>query len=807
LTSFTITPGTHPLVEELILTNNQIISFETLSQSIFPQLTDLEISQNSLSILDVSNMPMLVNLNCNTNSITSLDVSVNASLDMVNASNNSLTAFTAVGNTSLTNLNLKHNDLTMLDLSSNLNLGTVDASDNNLTIFTAEGNTGLVNLNLRNNQFTTLSFTNVQNLTELDCSFNSNLDVLNVTGLLNLEKLYCDYNNLNALDLASNINLTQLSCSNNNLSELDVGSNANLRSLTCSANNMSFIDVTNLSLLNTISCEDNNYTSLDFSQNTSLTGVYAGGPELIYLNIRNVARIRRTNTCCEGWYSCTFAFYIDTSPNLAYICVDQSEASIVNSIIGNAGIEDVSVSTYCPYYPGTEFYAVEGENKIDTNADGCDANDYLYPNLKYNLSNGVESDTYISNDTGTFSIPLFGGSHAITPILENTTYFAITPSSIIVDFPTDLSVLEQDFCITPLGDYNDLEVLVVPIDEAIPGFDSEYKIIYKNIGTTALSGDLSFNFNSSNDYVTYLTSNPLATSNINNILSWDYIDLLPFEEREIDTSFNLNTPTDPSFPLNSGDQLSFSVVVNSGQIDETPQNNVFDLNQTVVNSFDPNDIRCLEGEHILPEHVGEYVHYIIRFENLGTANARNVVIEDYIDETKFDVSSLVPLDGSHSYYTRIDNNDLVRFIFEDINLPFDDANNDGYVVFKIKTLDTLVLGDEFANQAEIYFDFNAPIITNNYTTEVAEDNLSISDFDQIEFRLYPNPASNSIKIISNSTIEQISILDINGRLMKKMVINEQKPQYAIDVENLTYGIYFLQIQSNTSRKTSKFVKD
>jgi hypothetical protein len=36
----------------------------------------------------------------------------------------------------------------------------------------------------------------------------------------------------------------------------------------------------------------------------------------------------------------------------------------------------------------------------------------------------------------------------------------------------------------------------------------------------------------------------------------------------------------------------------------------------------------------------------------------------------------------------------VEFIFQGIQLPFDDANNDGYVVFKIKSKNTLAIGDE-----------------------------------------------------------------------------------------------------------------
>src|SRR5690606_35858803 len=63
----------------------------------------------------------------------------------------------------------------------------------------------------------------------------------------------------------------------------------------------------------------------------------------------------------------------------------------------------------------------------------------------------------------------------------------------------------------------------------------------------------------------------------------------------------------------------------------------------------------------------------------------NVVVKDVIDEAKFDVNSLVPLSGSHPFQTRIKPGNIVEFFFENINLPFDDESNDGYVVFKIRT--------------------------------------------------------------------------------------------------------------------------
>ncbi len=54
--------------------------------------------------------------------------------------------------------------------------------------------------------------------------------------------------------------------------------------------------------------------------------------------------------------------------------------------------------------------------------------------------------------------------------------------------------------------------------------------------------------------------------------------------------------------------------------------------------------------------------------------------------------------------TKISETNKVEFIFENINLPFDDATNDGYVAFKIQTNPSLVVGDSFSNTASIYFD-------------------------------------------------------------------------------------------------------
>ena len=257
--------------------------------------------------------------------------------------------------------------------------------------------------------------------------------------------------------------------------------------------------------------------------------------------------------------------------------------------------------------------------------------------------------------------------------------------------------------------------------------------------------------------------------------------------------------------VNGGDVLTYSATISSAATDDVPNDNTFVLNQTVVNSYDPNDKTCLEGTTITPEKVGEYVHYMIRFENTGTANAQNIVVKDMIDTAKFDVSSLVPMKGSHSFVTNISSGNKVEFIFENINLPFDDANNDGYVAFKIKTKPTLVNGDTFSNTASIYFDYNFPIITNTATTTIAA--LSNQDFEFSNyFTLYPNPVHDVLHIDGKEAIaiSSVSIYNAVGQLV--VVIPNAQNTKTIDVSNLTTGHYFIKVNSDKGTSNTKFIK-
>jgi uncharacterized repeat protein (TIGR01451 family) len=213
----------------------------------------------------------------------------------------------------------------------------------------------------------------------------------------------------------------------------------------------------------------------------------------------------------------------------------------------------------------------------------------------------------------------------------------------------------------------------------------------------------------------------------------------------------------------------------------------------------------LEGDVITPDLIGEYVHYLIRFENTGTYPAENVVVKDMIDLTKFDISTLIPTKASHDFVTKISDGNKVEFIFENIQLPFDDANNDGFVAFKIKTLSTLKVGDSFQNEANIYFDYNFPILTN--AAKSTFQTLATLDFAFTDyFSLYPNPVNEILNIGKNNPIEvkSIAVYDILGQII--IAVPNAKTVSIIDVSKLSSGNYFLKMNTNKGTSNVKFIK-
>lgn len=445
-------------------------------------------------------------------------------------------------------------------------------------------------------------------------------------------------------------------------------------------------------------------------------------------------------------------------------------------------------------------YTIQGNVRFDSDNNGCTASDPSMPNQRITFNNGLGSGTLVANSSGFYSYyDVTVGNNSFTPVLENPSYFTVSPPSASVNISSPTAIIIQDFCITANGTHNDLEVSLIPTTNARPGFDAGYKIVYKNKGTTTQSGSVALNFNDS--VLDLIASTPAFSGFGSNSLNWSFSNLAPFERREILVTMNLNSPVE-SPPVNANDILFFTASV-TGATDEVPANNTAVLNQTVVGSLDPNDKTCVEGHSLSITDVGKDLHYVIRFENTGTANAEFVVIHDVIDTSKFQIATLTPLSGSHPFTTKIRNN-VVEFIFNNINLPFDDAHNDGYVEFKIKTKPTLTLGTNITNTASIFFDYNPAVITNTYSTTITALGIQDFDFNNL-FALSPVPAKNNLTITAKKDVlvNSISIYNMIGQLVQQ----NNKPDETIDVSELKTGTYFIKITSDKGTASSKFIKE
>ncbi len=163
---------------------------------------------------------------------------------------------------------------------------------------------------------------------------------------------------------------------------------------------------------------------------------------------------------------------------------------------------------------------------------------------------------------------------------------------------------------------------------------------------------------------------------------------------------------------------------------------------------------------------------------------------------------------SHAGRVEITDGNNIKFIFDDINLADstnDEPNSHGHIAFKIKPKSNVVIGDIINGVADIFFDFNPPITTNIASTEIV-DRLSVVEFGENTIAMFPNPAKDKLIIQAKFPIHQITVLDINGKLLKSPVLSNSKKEFELNVSDLSQGMYFVKIQTELGIQTQKIIK-
>ncbi len=719
----------------------------------FSNLTYLKVVNHQLTTLDMSNNLLLERLLCDGNQLTSLNVSGLANLIVLWTANN---------------------DLTSLDISDLVELVNFDCRGNAITTLDFLQSTQLRYLECSGNQLSSLDLTNSTQLRRLMC-YTNQITALNLNAQTTLEYLYCFNNQItSAIDLNNYTALMFFMCYNNQISSLSFGNNPFLQQVWCGQNTFSVLDLSGTAV-NRLSCGDN--------------------PNLTFLNVKNgiVTPDLYVSQFPEPPYT-EDSFKLLNTPSLNYICHDEGEFG--PTLVMNEGLENVSRGTYCSFTPGGNYNTISGTITFD-----CGGTSTIVANHSVNVTGGSQSGVTFTNNSGLYQFYSGATTVSVTPQITNPNYFTISPANYSFNFSNFGNMETADFCISANGVHPDLAVSILPIAPARPGFDATYKIVFTNNGNQIQSGSVTFSFDDT--VLDLISAIPNVSSQMVNSLSWDFTNLYPLESREIQLTLNVNSPVE-SPAVNIGDILSYSAMVSSAQTDETPQDNQIAYNQTVIGAFDPNDKEVIEGLEISIARIGDYLHYIIRFQNTGTASAENVVIRDVLSDN-LDWSSLHILSSSHPYRSTLTAGNKLEVFYENINLPavsVDEPGSHGYVAFKIKPKSTLVVNDEIENQAGIYFDYNFPVLTNTVSTAIAPL-LGIPANDIRLFKVYPNPTSGIVNIAmaNNQPIAKVSITNLLGQSI--MVFENTS---TLNISSLSKGTYFITVETNSGSETQKIIK-
>ncbi|MCA1764481.1 MAG: T9SS type A sorting domain-containing protein, partial [Flavobacteriales bacterium] len=243
-----------------------------------------------------------------------------------------------------------------------------------------------------------------------------------------------------------------------------------------------------------------------------------------------------------------------------------------------------------------------------------------------------------------------------------------------------------------------------------------------------------------------------------------------------------------------GEELTASYTITTfddqGNVANTDASTITD---TLLCAYDPNDkfgFPLGEGpEGLIAE--GTPLRYRIRFQNTGNLPATTVVVRDTLpDELNWE--SFVPLTASHSHTIMMDSETReVTWTFDNIMLPdsaSDPEGSVGSIWFDIEMND-LDLGDQIENTAYIFFDQNAPIITNTSLHTISEE-LSVNDSEKAPFIVFPNPAQEVFFIGGEvSGAQTIQITDLSGRVVLQKSLNRN----GIDISTLSDGLYLVTI--------------
>ena len=419
------------------------------------------------------------------------------------------------------------------------------------------------------------------------------------------------------------------------------------------------------------------------------------------------------------------------------------------------------------------FNSLGGQVLLDPECDGIFGSQDRY--LPYQMLRTTDGRPFACTDANGRYQRFLAGNQQYNFRADAIPGFSPQPDSISISTNDTLKVFNgQDFSLCPDSMFHNWRVSISPVGLPRPGFENRYIIQYQN--RSAQSGNaaviLDFLDDVHQDFLTITSANGGTMIGPNQI-QWN---LSNFPIFSTTSKFEVRVKLDPATPLGVLLQPRVRILPAQNVNDIDWSDNEMTLPQTVVGSFDPND-KWVDREQLSypVAQEGEWLRYLIRFQNTGTAAAQIVELQDTLT-SELDFTTFQPLVASHRYKLSFSENGILNWRFENINLPDSSSNepqSHGFVQFRIRSFPGLNAGDSIRNRAGIYFDFNPVVLTNYAITRVMElvPAPTAQPTVPLQLRILPNPFSDrfwieipGIEAHSNQTMT-LEVSDLTGRMV------------------------------------------
>ncbi len=492
-----------------------------------------------------------------------------------------------------------------------------------------------------------------------------------------------------------------------------------------------------------------------------------------------------------------------TITNLAtgkyYLTVKDADGCIGNDLV----FVDYNVtnnSCYCTV-TGKVYHDLDNDCLLDNNESGIQ-----------NIQLGISPFGYSYTDVnGIYQFKVPQGNFRLEESIRNQYPISSCNSSFFNFVSTPAAGCQINHNIShAINPLHDISIKLWNKDRPVAGYEYNQQLTITNMGTIAEPGIIGIHQSDVKLPTLNVLSGSLTADGVNRYTTPNLISLAPGQSQVMD----LNYPVSATIPLGTElifyDSCAYKLPIENWLNDYSPADNVLIKRDIVVGSYDPNFIEVLpqgNGAQGFIEPSTKDMSYMVHFQNEGTWYAKNVEVIVDID-SNIDIKSIIPSYNSHlpSSITINTENQLV-YVFKNIDLyakAWNEALSQGMFSFQCKLKNGLSEGTKISNQANIFFDFNPPVVTNT-TINTIDQSSSVEDKPIVAtLTIAPNPASDHIHIfLPNSELQPspvFSIFDAAGKLITTQT------DLDIDISTFEKGLYIVKCKNENQSYVGKFIK-